>query len=281
MSYSGLILLLLLSSTQGLRSIRSPSTRFVDGLLKESSRSYNFDDIHDVNNFIDATGDSIAIVPATPAVVCQDTDIPIIVGIAGGSGSGKTTLTRKIMETLGSEHVSYISHDSYYKDLQHLPIEQRASTNFDHPNSLDTELLREHISLIKRGFNVDIPVYDFSTHSRVAVSQRIHYKPICIVDGILIFSDNELSKLFDMKIYVECEDDIRLIRRIKRDGTERGRSVDSVLEQYQKTVRPMHHLFVEPSKRTADIIIPNSNGVTDIAVASIVSRLREYLNFCQ
>ena len=267
-----LCLLLLPSTIHGLRrSIRAPSHVKLDAAT--TIRSYDFEDVNEVNNFIDATGDSIDL--------SSSLDIPIIVGIAGGSGSGKTTLTRKIIETLGNEHVSYISHDSYYKDLQHLSIEQRAGTNFDHPNSLDTDLLCEHLRLIKRGYDIDIPVYDFSRHARIPASQRIQNKRICIVDGILIFADNKLSSLFDMKIYVECEDDIRLIRRIKRDGAERGRSVDSVLEQYQKTVRPMHHLFVEPSKRAADIIIPNSQGVTNIAVASIVSRLREYLNFCQ
>jgi len=206
---------------------------------------------------------------------------PVIVGIAGGSGSGKTTLTQAIVAALGKDHVSYISHDSYYKDLSHLPVSVRSQQNFDHPNSLDTALLKSHLQSLRLGQSVDVPVYDFSCHARTQKVQRVDPKRIVIVDGILIFADNDLCDSMDMKIFVDTEDDIRLIRRLQRDTQERGRSVDSVITQYTQTVRPMHHLFVEPSKKKADIIVPAGSGIQAVALEMCVSRLREIINFCQ
>jgi len=225
---------------------------------------------------------SIPSASATPtSTQCFESPPPVIVGIAGGSGSGKTTLTHAIVAALGKDHVSYISHDSYYKDLSHLPIHQRAQQNFDHPSALDTALLQTHLQALRLGKSVDVPVYDFSCHSRTDSVQRVAPKRIVIVDGILIFSDNELCDSMDMKIFVDTEDDIRLIRRLQRDTTERGRSVESVIAQYQNTVRPMHHLFVEPSKKKADIIVPAGQGIQAVALEMCVSRLREIINFCQ
>eukprot|EP01038_Epipyxis_sp_PR26KG_P007596 gene7596-10345_t len=210
-------------------------------------------------------------------------NVPVILGVAGGSASGKTTLTSAIVEALGEEHVTAINHDNYYKDLRHLTIEQRAMVNFDHPNSLDTPLLIEHLEQLRRGLSVEIPTYDFTTHSRAPVTCLVQPRRIIIVEGILIFSDPELVSLMDMKIFVDLEDDIRLIRRIKRDNIERKRSVESIIEQYTKTVRPMHQLYVEPSKRKADIIVPasNGNGIQTVALEMCVSRLREIINFYQ
>lgn len=165
----------------------------------------------------------------------------IVVGIAGGSGSGKTTLARAIYEEMGDENVVYISHDSYYRDISHLTIEERAECNFDHPDSLETSLLVEHIKLLKAKIAVHIPTYDYSTHSRVKnVGEDALSRPIIIVEGILILSDPDLHSLIDIKIFVDTDDDIRLIRRIQRDTAERGRTVSSVVSQYLKTVQPMH-----------------------------------------
>ncbi len=246
-------------------------------------------------NLIDSTElSSIKIVKTTPVFTqnietinnvpgCYTNDYkPVIIGIAGGSASGKSTLTKQIVSALGEEHISYISHDSYYKDLSHLSLQERALTNFDHPDSLDTYLLKQHIVALKNGEEVDTPVYDFTTHSRISDKTiKIEPRRIVIVDGILLFSDPELCDVLDMKIYVDTDDDIRLIRRIKRDTVERGRSVESIIEQYQNYVRPMHEMFVEPSKRKADIIVPASQVVSTVALEMCVSRLREIINFCQ
>lgn len=203
---------------------------------------------------------------------------PLIVGVAGGSGSGKTTLVKAITEILGNERASHLSHDSYYKDLRHLTIEERSKTNFDHPDSLDTELLTRHLTHLKSWQTVEIPVYDFKTHSRTEISMAMSPKPIIIVDGILIFSNPKLMELFDIKIFVDTSDDIRLIRRISRDTKERQRSVDSVIDQYQKTVRPMFQQFVEPSRLKADVIIPADNGIQRVALEMCVSHLQELIS---
>lgn len=203
---------------------------------------------------------------------------PVIVGIAGGSASGKTTLAKAIIEALGSEHVSFIGHDSYYKELSHLPIEQRAEVNFDHPSSLDTNLLVQHLFQLKKGENVQVPIYDFATHTRTASTELVNPRSIIIVDGILIFAEPQLMSLMDMKIFVDTDDDLRLIRRMKRDINERQRSVESVITQYTRTVRPMHLIYVEPSKRGADIIVPASQGIQPVALDMCVSRLREIIN---
>ena len=210
-----------------------------------------------------------------------ENQIPVIVGIAGGSGSGKTTLTQAIVRSLGPEFVTLINHDSYYKDLSHLSIDERAQNNFDHPDSLDTELLKQHLLQLKLGKTVQVPEYCYKTHSRQSSYVETHPRRIVIVDGILLFHDTELCNLMDMKIFVDAEDDVRLIRRIRRDTTERARSVDSVIDQYSTTVKPMHYLYVEPSKKNADIIIPSNHGIQAVALELILSRLREIINYYQ
>ncbi|KAJ1413004.1 P-loop containing nucleoside triphosphate hydrolase protein [Ochromonadaceae sp. CCMP2298] len=209
------------------------------------------------------------------------TPAPVVVGIAGGSASGKTTLARAIINALGEEHVSFLGHDSYYKELSHLSMDERASNNFDHPDALDTSLMITHLMELKQGKTVQVPIYDFATHTRTAATESLTPRRIIILDGILIFAEPELLPLMDMKIFVDTDDDIRLIRRIQRDIKERNRSVDSVMEQYVNTVRPMHQLYVEPSKRGADIIVPAGQGIQTVALDMCVSRLREIINFYQ
>lgn len=201
---------------------------------------------------------------------------PLVIGIAGGSGSGKTTVAHAILERVGAERIAFFPHDAYYRDLTNLPISQRVEVNFDHPDSLETKLLVQHILQQKAGYPVDFPVYDFKTHSRTAKTIWIHPQPIIIVEGILIFAEPELRELFDVKIFVDTDPDIRFIRRLKRDISERGRTVASVIEQYQKTVRPMHLEFVEPSKRYADVIIPEG-GFNTVALDMVVARIEELL----
>ena len=204
---------------------------------------------------------------------------PVIVGIAGGSGSGKSTLTKAIIDKLGEENVTFITHDNYYKDNRHLSYDDRSNINYDHPESLETELFIEHLKSLKQGQTVNIPQYCYKTHLRkVDRTTTIFPKRIIILDGILIFSDPELLSLMDMKIFVDADDDIRLIRRIQRDTVERQRSVSSIIEQYINTVRPMHNLFVEPSKSKADIIVPAGQGIQTVALEMCVSRLREIIH---
>lgn len=204
--------------------------------------------------------------------------VPVIVGIAGGSASGKTTFAKAIIEELGDEHISLIGHDNYYKDLQHIAPHERSKVNFDHPDSLDTELLCSHLIALKAGSPVAIPTYDFTTNSRAPAVLQVNPSRIVIVDGILLFSDPSLLKLMDMKIFVDTDDDIRLIRRIQRDTAERGRQMDQVIQQYLQTVRPMHQTYVEPSKRRADIIVPAGQGIQPVALHMCVSRLREIIS---
>ena len=197
---------------------------------------------------------------------------PVVIGIAGGTGSGKTTVANVIVERIGAEHIAYLPHDAYYKDLSDLPENQRVQINFDHPDSLDTELFYKHILLLKNKQPIDMPVYDFKTHSRTAEIRRILPQPVILVEGILIFIEAELRKLFDIKIFVDTDPDIRFIRRLERDITERGRTTESVIQQYLTTVRPMHLEFVEPSKRYADVIIPEG-GLNTVAMDMVVARL--------
>lgn len=199
----------------------------------------------------------------------------IVIGIAGGSGSGKTTLAKAIYETIGEENITFISHDSYYRDLSHLTLEQRANQNFDHPDSLDTELLVQHVKALKQGKSVCVPSYDYTTHSRVSGTTLAAPRPVVLVEGILIFSDAPLYATMDIKIFVDTDDDIRLIRRIQRDTVERGRSLSGIINQYMTTVRPMHIQFVEPSKRNADIIVPV--GLNSVALDLVVSKLKSHL----
>lgn len=201
--------------------------------------------------------------------------LPIIVGIAGGTGSGKTTLARRVQEGLGSKSVS-IQHDWYYQDQRDVPFEQRGEVNFDHPNSLDNELLVRHLRALKAGEAIEAPQYDFTRHTRFEETVRVEPLPVVIVEGILIFAVPELRKMFDIKLFVDTDADIRAFRRIRRDIRERGRDFESIRTQYYKTVRPMHLEFVEPSKRWADLIIPEG-GDNFIALDVIIERLRQFV----
>lgn len=201
---------------------------------------------------------------------------PIIIGLAGGTGSGKTTVATVILERVGAQHLALLPHDAYYKDEDELSVDQRGQINFDHPNSLDTSLLVEHIQRLKNGQPIDLPVYDFKTNSRTAETIRIDPMPVIVVEGILIFAEPVLCRLFDMRIFVDTDADIRFIRRLQRDISERGRTIQSVIEQYVSTVRPMHLEFVEPSKRYADIIIPEG-GLNTVAMDMVVARIQTLL----
>ncbi|HYW34177.1 MAG TPA: uridine kinase [Balneolaceae bacterium] len=202
---------------------------------------------------------------------------PIIIGVAGGSGSGKTTVVRRIKDTIGIENLVCIKHDSYYRDLKHLSFEERRTHNFDHPSSLETELLVRHLQALKEGYQVEIPIYDFTKHVRKEEKREVNPKNIILLEGILIFNEKPLRELLDIKIFVDTDDDIRLLRRIRRDILERERSLESVLNQYEKFVRPMHLEFVEPSKRYADIIIPRG-GENDVALDMVNTVIQDRLN---
>jgi uridine kinase len=198
---------------------------------------------------------------------------PVIIGVAGGSGSGKTTVVKRIVATLGPGQVSVLDHDRYYFDHPNLRLEDRAGLNFDHPSSLDTALLVEHVRALREGHPVEVPVYDFSRHVRQAITQTIPPMPAIIVEGILVFESEPLRSLMDVKVFVDADDDTRFIRRLRRDITERGRTMDSVIEQYLQTVKPMHLEFVEPTKRYADLIIPQG-GHNEVAVGLLLSLIR-------
>jgi len=197
---------------------------------------------------------------------------PIIIGVAGGTGSGKTTVSVAILERVGRERITYIQHDSYYKDLSHLPLEERHKINFDHPDALDTNLLVEHLKRLQAGSLIEVPIYDFTTHTRKGETRRVEPRAVTLVEGILIFADKALRDLMDVKIFVDTDADIRFLRRLQRDITERGRTMESVIRQYLETVRPMHLEFVEPSKRYADIIIPEG-GFNITAIDMVVARV--------
>ena len=197
----------------------------------------------------------------------------LIVGIAGGTGSGKTTVAKRIAAALPAPSVTMIEHDAYYRDRSELSIEERSQVNYDHPDALETELLIEHIDRLRAGETVDVPIYDFKQHKRAAESRRIAPTPIVIVEGILVFVDATLRDRLDMKLFVDTDADIRIFRRVRRDMEHRGRTFESVREQYYKTVRPMHLEFVEPSKRTADLIIPEG-GNNAVAIDLIITKLK-------
>lgn len=201
---------------------------------------------------------------------------PLIIGVGGGSGSGKTTVVKHILSSIGRENILLIQHDSYYRDLNHLPLEERKKQNFDHPSSLETELMIRHVNALKNGYQVDIPVYDFAAHTRSEETVKAAPKEIILLDGILIFTEPDLRKLMDIRLFVDTDDDIRLLRRIKRDIMERGRDLEGVIHQYETYVRPMHLEFVEPSKRYADIIIPRG-GENLVALEMVVATIREKL----
>ena len=201
---------------------------------------------------------------------------PIAIAIAGGTGSGKTTITHEILNKVGADHIALLPHDAYYKDLSHLPFEHRTQINYDHPNSLETDLLVQHVKQLKKGNAIELPIYDFKTHTRTPDTIHIDPKPVVLVEGILIFVEPELRELFDVKIFVDTDSDLRFIRRLQRDIAERGRTTESVVQQYLSTVRPMHLEFVEPSKRYADIIIPEG-GMNTVAMDMVVARIRAML----
>jgi uridine kinase len=201
---------------------------------------------------------------------------PIIIGVAGGTASGKTTVSRKILDTVGPDQLAYIEHDAYYRDLSHLPLDKRREMNFDHPDSLENELLIAHLQRLLAGETVTIPVYDFATYVRTGQLKHLEPRRVILVEGILIFADKKLREMMDIKIFVDTPADLRFIRRLKRDVLERGRSVDMVIEQYLSTVRPMHLDFVEPSKQHADVIIPRG-GRNLKAIQMVVAQIQRML----
>jgi uridine kinase len=202
---------------------------------------------------------------------------PLVIGVAGGSGSGKTTVVNYLCDEFSSDNILRIEHDSYYRELGHLPFEERVKQNFDHPASLETELMIRHIEALLEGYPVEVPVYDFELHTRKDKTITATPSDVILIDGILIFSEPDLLKLMDVKIFVDTDDDVRLLRRLQRDIEERGRSVESVLNQYEKFVRPMHLEFVEPSKRYADIIIPRG-GKNKVALEMVTALIRGKMN---
>ena len=200
----------------------------------------------------------------------------MIIGICGGTGSGKTTGANRILETVRADEVVFIQQDLYYRDLKDMPLDYRNAANFDHPDAVDNELLINHLKKLNAGEPVELPIYDFRTHSRMPSTTRVDRKAIVIVEGILIFSEPRLLEQMDIKIFVDTPDDLRFIRRLRRDIAERGRTLDSVIDQYTATVRPMHMQFVEPSKRFADVIIPEG-GHNLVSIDLISGKIRERL----
>jgi uridine kinase len=200
----------------------------------------------------------------------------VCIGVAGGTGSGKTTVAEAIVQRIGPHRIAYIQHDSYYRDLRHLPEEQRPLRNFDHPDALESELLVRHLRLLKEGKAVEVPVYDFTRHVRTDETRRVEPRKVILVEGILIFAEKALREQFDIRIFVDTDADLRFIRRLRRDIAERGRTVESVISQYLETVRPMHLEFVEPSKRWADVIIPEG-GFNTVALDMVCARVEALL----
>ncbi len=198
------------------------------------------------------------------------------IGVAGGTGSGKTTVSTALLERVGARHIAYIPHDAYYRGLEAMPRVDDEVVNFDHPDSLDTALMVQHIQQLQRGEPASIPIYDFTTHSRTDRTQLVLPQPIILIEGILIFAEPTLRTLFDVRIFVDTDPDIRFIRRLRRDVAERGRTVDSVIHQYLTSVRPMHLEFVEPSKRYADVIIPEG-GYNLVAIEMLADRIRNMI----
>jgi uridine kinase len=200
----------------------------------------------------------------------------MIIGICGGTGSGKTTVANRILESVSANEVVFIQQDSYYRNLKDLPLDFQQIANFDHPDALDNDLLVRHVRKLRAGEPIELPLYDFRTHTRLNETRTVEPKPIVIVEGILIFADPRLLEQMDIKVFVDTPDDIRFIRRLRRDLAERGRTVESVIEQYVATVRPMHMQFVEPSKRCADVIIPEG-GHNLVSIDLISGKIRERL----
>jgi uridine kinase len=201
---------------------------------------------------------------------------PFLIGIAGGTGSGKTTVARRIFESLHLDSAAFLDHDAYYRELGHLSLEERKQINFDHPDSLDNDLFIQHLQMLMAGEPVEKPVYNFTAHTRAARTIRVEPRHVVLVDGILLFAEPRLRDMFDLKIFVDTEADVRFIRRLRRDIEKRGRSLDAVIDQYLNTVRPMHFEFVEPSKRYADVILPRG-GQNRAGIEVIAARIRERL----
>jgi uridine kinase len=202
---------------------------------------------------------------------------PLIIGIAGGTGSGKTTVARKIANALPDASVAFLDMDGYYRDFSHLPMEERRKINWDHPETFDLELFASHLERLARGEPVEKPVYDFATHVRSSRTERITPADVVVVDGILLFADERIRALFDVKVFVDADPDIRLVRRIQRDMSERDRPLEEILQQYLTTVRPMHQQFVEPGKRYADIIVPRG-GQNVVAIEMILTLIQRRLD---
>lgn len=206
----------------------------------------------------------------------QEMPHPITIAVVGGTGAGKTTISNAILERVGSHRIAYIPHDAYYKNIGEIPFIQSDVRNFDHPDALDTPLMIEHIQLLQNWQPAQIPLYDFTQYRRTSETQLVQPQPIILIEGILLFAEEELRKLFDIKIFVDIDADIRFIRRLQRDIVERGRTIESVIDQYLTTVRPMHLQFVEPSRRYADVIIPEG-GHNLVAIAMVADRIRTML----
>ena len=202
---------------------------------------------------------------------------PLIIGIAGGTGSGKTTVARKIADALPSASVAFLDMDGYYRDFSHLPMEERRKINWDHPDAFDLDLFASHLLQLARGEPVEKPLYDFTLHVRSSRTERITAADVVVVDGILLFTDERIRELFDVKVFVDADADIRLIRRIQRDMSERDRPLEEILQQYLITVRPMHQQFVEPGKRYADIIVPRG-GQNTVAIEMILTTIQRRLD---
>lgn len=198
---------------------------------------------------------------------------PTVIGVAGGSGSGKTTVVRRIIESLGPDEVTLLDHDRYYRDRNDLRLEERAALNYDHPDALETDLLVTHVLELKAGRSIEVPSYDFTRHARLATTETVFPRRAIIVEGILVFVDAALRALMDIKVFVDTDADTRFIRRLRRDVADRGRTMDSVIEQYQDTVKPMHLEFVEPSKRYADLILPQG-GHNPVAIDLLLRLIR-------
>jgi uridine kinase len=201
---------------------------------------------------------------------------PLVIGVAGGSGSGKTTVANNILDRVGRHRIAYLPHDAYYRELTNLPPNQRALVNFDHPDSLESDLLVEHIQRLRNWETIQLPIYDFAHHCRTSETIPVKPQRVILVEGILIYAEKKLRELFDVKIFVDTDSDLRFIRRLQRDISERGRTTETVISQYLTTVRPMHLEFVEPSKRYADIIIPEG-GLNEVAMDMVIARIEALL----
>jgi uridine kinase len=211
------------------------------------------------------------------AMSVESSSTPVALGVAGGTGSGKTSVARTILRSVGPDRIASLEQDSYYKDVEWGSEEQLLQHNFDHPDAIDRELLISHIEALKRGQDIEVPIYDFVTHRRTEETIKVAARPVILIEGILLLAERRIRQLLDFKIFVDTDADVRLMRRIRRDIRERGRDLDDVLRQYNETVRPMHLEFVEPSKRWADVIVPEG-GENRVATAMVIARVEQLLD---